>query len=63
MKNKDEGGGKGVLQAIEGIQPVAPGALEEFKQAMKDSVIPEIVKVVQKRRVLAAESRQRQLKY
>jgi hypothetical protein len=37
-------------------------ALEDFKRAMTEEVIPEIVRVVEERRMLAAESRLWQLK-
>ena len=43
------------------FSPVDPAALEEFRKAMEQEVIPEIVKVVEERRLLAAESRERQL--
>lgn len=48
---------------IEGLRPVDPETLAEFKREMTDEVIPEIVRVVEERRMLAAESRNRQLKY
>lgn len=57
--NKDTG----VFAQIDGLQPVDPAALEQFKQTMTETVIPEIVKVVEQRRVLAADSRRRHLKY
>jgi len=53
---------KGVFDLIEGLTPVDPGGLADFKQAMTQEVIPEIVKVVEERRLLAAESRHWQLK-
>jgi len=37
-------------------------ALENFKQTMKDEIIPDIIKMVEERRLLAADSRNRQLK-
>lgn len=51
-----------VFEAIEGLTPVDPNALADFQRAMNDEVIPEIVKVVEERRMLAAESRHWQLK-
>lgn len=51
-----------IFDLIEDLKPVAPEAIFEFKQAMDDEVIPEIVRVVEERRMLAAESRKRQLK-
>jgi hypothetical protein len=58
-KEKKEGD---VFEAIEGLTPVDPKALADFQRAMTDEVIPEIVKVVEERRMLAAESRHWQLK-
>lgn len=54
---------KGVFELIEGLEPVDPQVIEEFKQAMTERVIPEIVKIVEERRLKAAESRQWQLKH
>lgn len=51
----------GVFDQIEGLKPVDPNALEDFKREMTERVIPEIVQVVEERRTLAAESRHRQL--
>jgi len=51
-----------VLDLVEGIKPVDPVALEDFLREMNENVIPEIVKVVEERRLLAAESRNWQLK-
>ena len=47
---------------IEGLKPVQPKMLDAFQQKMTKEVIPEIVKVVEKRRSKAAESRHWQLK-
>ncbi len=58
-KEKKEGD---VFEAIEGLTQVDPKALADFQRAMTDEVIPEIVKVVEERRMLAAESRHWQLK-
>jgi hypothetical protein len=58
-KEKKEGD---IFEVIEGLTPVDPAALADFQRAMNDEVIPEIVKVVQERRMLAAESRHWQLK-
>jgi hypothetical protein len=52
-----------VLKAIEGLTRVDPDALAEFRRAMNEEVIPKIIKVVEERRVLAAETRKWQLKY
>jgi predicted CopG family antitoxin len=61
-QNRDEKEGKSGSELIKGLTPVKPEDLAEFEQAMTDEVIPEIVKVVEKRRLRAAKSRQRQLK-
>jgi hypothetical protein len=53
---------KGVFDLVEGLTVIDPNALAEFKQEMTEAVIPEIVKIVEERRVLAAESRHWQLK-
>jgi hypothetical protein len=52
----------GVFDRVEGLTPVDAAALEDFKRAMTDEVIPEIVRVVEERRLLAAKSRHWQLK-
>jgi hypothetical protein len=54
--------GRDVLDSIEGITPIDPAKLAEFEQAMTEHVIPEIVEVVEERRLLAAKNRHRQLK-
>lgn len=59
MNQKDE---KGVFGIIEGLALADPALLESFKQAMTQEVIPEIVRVVEERRMRAAESRHCQLK-
>ena len=51
-----------IFDAVEGLTPVDPALLEDFQQAMAQEVIPEIVKVIEERRLLAAESRHKQLK-
>jgi hypothetical protein len=56
---KDE---RDVFAVIEGLTAVDPGVLESFERAMTEDVIPEIIRVVEERRILAAESRQWQLK-
>jgi hypothetical protein len=48
---------------LKGLERVDPKALEDFQREMKDKVIPEIRDVVEKRRALAARSRQKQLKF
>jgi len=51
-----------IFDEIKELKLVDPKALEDFKRTMTDEVIPEIVRVVEERRVLAAVSRERQLK-
>ena len=53
---------KRVLDTVEGLKPVAPDVLKEFNTAMNDTVIPEIVKTIEDRRLAAAETRLKQLK-
>jgi hypothetical protein len=53
---------KGVFDLIQGFTAVNPKALEEYLKTMNQEVIPEIVRVVEERRILAAESRHWQLK-
>ncbi|MFZ1976287.1 MAG: hypothetical protein WAU89_25825 [Candidatus Acidiferrales bacterium] len=62
-KNGSKKDAKDVLDFVEGITPLDPAELAEFEQAMTDDVIPEIVKVVEERRLRAAQNRHRQLKY
>jgi hypothetical protein len=45
-----------------GLTQAQQAALEDFEKEMTDSVIPEIVRVVEERRVLATLSRQWPLK-
>jgi hypothetical protein len=58
-KEKKEGD---IFEVIEGLTPIDPKNLADFQRAMNEEVIPEIVKVVEERRMLAAESRHWQLK-
>ncbi len=53
---------KGVFDLIDGLTAVNLEALADFKRAMTEEVIPEIVRVVEERRLAAAESRHWQLK-
>ncbi|MHB1142893.1 MAG: hypothetical protein ACYC1T_14200 [Sulfuricaulis sp.] len=53
---------KNIFDLIEGLEAVDPEALADFKRVMTDEVIPEIVEVVEERRLAAAESRHWQLK-
>jgi hypothetical protein len=51
-----------VFEAIDALKPVDPQALAEFQRTMNEEVIPAIVRVVEERRMLAAESRHWPLK-
>lgn len=51
-----------VLKAVEGLTPVDLQALADYQRTMNEDVIPEIRRVVEERRALAAESRDWQLK-
>jgi hypothetical protein len=51
-----------VSNVVQGLTPIDPAVLEEFLREMNENVIPKIVEVVEERRLLAAESRQWQLK-
>jgi hypothetical protein len=53
---------KGVFDLIDGLSPVDPRGLEDFNRAMTEEVIPEIVEIIEERRLKAAESRHWQLK-
>jgi hypothetical protein len=50
-----------LFKLVAGLKPVDPSALEEFEREMTEHAIPEILRAVEKRRMLAAESRNRQL--
>lgn len=50
-----------LFKLVAGLKPVDPGAIAAFEQEMTEHAIPEIVRAVEKRRMLAAESRNRQL--
>ena len=60
--NNDEKNEKSLFTIIEGLTRLDPALLAEFKDEMTREVIPEIVKVVEERQLLAAESREKQLK-
>lgn len=57
-KDKDK---SGIFKLVEGLKPVDANKLAAFEKEMEDEAIPEILKEVEKRRMLAAESRQRRL--
>lgn len=50
-----------IADKLEGATPVDAKLMETFKREMTDNVIPEIVRVVEERRLLAHESRHRRL--
>lgn len=50
------------VKQIDSPQPVDLKALDDFRNAMTSEVIPEIVRVVEERRLGAAQSRHWQLK-
>jgi hypothetical protein len=50
-----------LFKLVEGLKPIDPNKLAEFEKEMTEQGIPEIIRDVEKRRMLAAESRQRRL--
>jgi hypothetical protein len=58
-REKEEGD---VFDLIEGLTSVDPEDLSGFEEAMSEEVIPKTVKIVEKRRMLAAKNRHWQLK-
>jgi hypothetical protein len=55
-KNESE-----LFKLIEGLKPVDASALADYEREMTDEAIPEITRSVEKRRMLAEESRHRRL--
>jgi hypothetical protein len=51
----------GIFKLLEGLKPVDASALAEYEREMTNDAIPKIIKDVENRRKLAAESRQRRL--
>ena len=51
----------GLFKLVEGLTPVDVSKLAAFEREMTEEAIPEIIRDVEKRRMLAAESRQRRL--
>lgn len=47
---------------IAGLTKVDPEALADYEKEMTEKVIPEIVQIVEERRMLAVESRYREMK-
>jgi hypothetical protein len=62
MDDKKDEKKEAVSNVVQGLTPIDPTVLEEFLREMNEKVIPEIVEIVEERRLLAAESRQWQLK-
>lgn len=60
--NSSEKPAKSVFEVVEGLTPVEAEVVEEFRKAMAEEVIPEIEEVVDERRLLAARTREQQLK-
>jgi hypothetical protein len=50
-----------LFKLVEGLKQVDPHALADFDREMAEEAIPEIIREVEKRRMLAADSRQRRL--
>ena len=53
---------KSVFEAVPDLTPIDPALVQDFLNAMNEDVIPEIVKVIEERRLEAASTRQLQLK-
>jgi hypothetical protein len=62
MDDKKDEKKEAVSKIVQGLTPIDPTVLDDFLREMHEKVIPEIVEVVEERRLLAAESRQWQLK-
>ena len=52
---------RGIFKLVEGLKLVDASALAVYEDEMTNEAIPDIIKDVEKRRMLAAESRQRRL--
>lgn len=51
-----------LFDIVEGLSPVEPEALEDFRRAMTEEVIPETLRAIEERCELAVECREWQLK-
>ena len=60
--NDPEMPAKSVFEIVEGLTPVDPQVVKDFQQAMNEQVIPEIVQIIEERRLLAAQTRHLQIK-
>ena len=45
------------FKIVPGMKPVDPADLAEYERAMREEVIPEIIREVERRRILAMECR------
>jgi len=54
---------KKIREIVKELQPVEPEVIKDFMAAMTNKVIPEIVKTIEERRLAAAETRLKQLRY
>lgn len=61
--NEAEKGAESVFERVEGLTAVDPEVIKEFTEVMNTQVIPEIVKVIEERRLLATQVRNQPLKY
>jgi low affinity Fe/Cu permease len=52
-----------LLDDIQGLEAVDPEKVEEFMRAMTDEIVPRMEKAVEERRLAAAQSRGKPLKY
>jgi hypothetical protein len=50
-----------LFKLVEGLKAVDPAALEKYRREMAEKGIPDIIRDVERRRMLAAQSRQRRL--
>jgi hypothetical protein len=62
MDDEDNEKKEAVSNVVQGLVPIDPAVLNDFLREMNEEVIPEIVKAIEERRLLAAENRHRQLK-
>lgn len=48
-----------IQDGVEGLKPVDPKLMEEFRTEMETKVIPEVIQVLEERNILAVEDRSR----
>ena len=51
----------GIFKLLQNLKPVDSKSLEDFEREMTEQVVPKIVQDVERRRMLALESRHRRL--